>query len=99
MFAVKHVFPPVDFSFSDHSKAEVLTLFVVVWHRGEFSRILGHTKLLPWSSNLVFENKERALEIFIFVHFFFFFHNLMHSKSLEIRAIFVFIFIHKIFIY
>ena len=28
---------------------------------------LRHTKLMPWSSDLVFENKERASEIFIFV--------------------------------
>ena len=31
---------------------------------------LGHTKLIPWSSDFVFENKERASEIFIFVHLF-----------------------------
>ena len=28
---------------------------------------LGQTKLIPWSSDFVFENKERASELFIFV--------------------------------
>ena len=28
---------------------------------------LGHTKLIPWSSDFVFEKKERVSEIFIFV--------------------------------
>ena len=28
---------------------------------------LGHTKLIPWCSDFVFENKERASAIFIFV--------------------------------
>ena len=64
--------------------------------------ILGHTKLIPWSSDFVFENKERVSEIFIFVHFFFpqsygasecfffffFFWFLLQSKSLEVRVIF-----------
>ena len=27
----------------------------------------GHTKLIPWSSDFVFENKEQASGIFIFV--------------------------------
>ena len=38
--------------------------------------ILGHTKLTPWSLDFVFENEERASEIFIFVQKIFF-HNLM----------------------
>ena len=31
------------------------------------TNILGHTKLLPWSSDFLFENKERASKVFIFV--------------------------------
>ena len=59
---------------------------------------IGHTKLMPWSSDFVFENKERASENFIFVQ-----QNssirlwsermifiLLQSKSLEVRTIYFF---------
>ena len=74
--------------------------------------VLGHTKLIPWSSDFLFENKERVSEIFIFIPkkflpqsygasecFYFLFLLLLQSKSLEVRAIFFFFFTHKIFIY
>ena len=31
------------------------------------NQCLGNTKLIPWSSDFVFENKDRSSEIFIFV--------------------------------
>ena len=69
-----------------------------------FHVTLGHTKLIPWSSDFIFENKERASEIFIFVQFpppppqsygaseCFLCVFSLQSKSLEVRAIYIYFF-------